>query len=67
MGKARRLITLALRKRPFLPILATSVAIIGSIAAVLGIIDVHFGVLGTTVNSTTRSIPLSPQSNSLGS
>lgn len=49
MGKARRLITLALRRRLFLPILGTSVAIVGSVSAALGIIDVHFGVLGAAI------------------
>ncbi|UFZ08084.1 hypothetical protein LQG66_18110 [Bradyrhizobium ontarionense] len=48
MGKARRLIVLALKKRALLSILATTVAIIGSISAVLGIVDVHFGLLGTS-------------------
>jgi hypothetical protein len=49
MGKARRLIRLALRKRFLLAIIGTSVAIVGSVAAVLGIVDIHFGPLGTII------------------
>jgi hypothetical protein len=48
MGKARRLITLALRKRLLLPVLGTSIAIVGSVSAMLGIVDIHFGLLGAT-------------------
>jgi hypothetical protein len=47
MGKARRLIGLATRQRIFLPILATSIAILGAISALFGIVDIHLGTTGT--------------------
>jgi hypothetical protein len=47
MGKTRRLMALALRKRLILPALGTSIAVIGSISAMLGIVDLHLGLLAT--------------------
>lgn len=49
MGKARRLMNLALLKRPLLPILGTSVGVVGAVSAVLGILDIHFSLLGTSL------------------
>lgn len=47
MGKARRLISLALRRRILLPILGTSIAILGAVSAFFGIVDIHLGAVGT--------------------